>query len=825
MSALRPGFYGIIIVVAGLAICDSQALADETWPPAPPLDVVIAAADAGPLPSSVTAEQMSPEEWRCVFRFQPAKAVERVALVGTFNGWDRHINPLEGPDANGVWTTQLVLSTGVHEYKFLVGEDGWLTDPVNPDRVPDGYGGLNSVVRLGRLALLEQSEGRLSDGQIDMSGLAHRPPRSLYIQPLDAETVSIRYRTLAHDVKTVWLAVKDGEMNEMQVVCEGPLFTYYEGRVTVSAQGNKRSPRVRSFQYTFVLDDGAGQVGDPYTYHYSFVPAGLIEAPQWAKQAVWYQIVLDRFRNGNPANDPNPVRPWTSEWFTPSDWEGKAGQTFYNFFAFDRFYGGDLDGLEEKLPYLKDLGVNAIYLTPIFESPSYHKYDVRNYLHIDDNFGTKGDYEAVAAREDLLDSSTWQWTETDKRFLAFLKKAHEMGFKVILDAVFNHVGNAHPAFLDVQKNGKRSPYADWFDVTTWQPFAYNGWEDFAHMPVFRKSRAGYDSETLKQHIYAITKRWMDPDGDGDPSDGIDGWRLDVPGEISRPFWVHWRRFVKKTNPDALITGEIWHRAEQWLDGQHFDAVMNYEFARIAVDWIFDREQKISASSAAARLTELRLAYPAAITYALQNLVDSHDTDRLVSMALNPDRTYDRQNRVQDNNPDYNNSKPASEAYTRARLAALLQLTYLGAPMIYYGDEAGMWGADDPTNRKPMLWKDLEPYDKPEENAVMDDHLTFYKKAIALRNEHPALQTGSFESLLTDDAADVWVYLRSNDSEHVLVVLNASDSAHEVKIPLPNDMPKKWTTIFGEGNDVTISEGILKVNVPRIGGVVLHASAQ
>ncbi len=239
-------------------------------------------------------------------------------------------------------------------------------------------------------------------------------------------------------------------------------------------------------------------------------------------------------------------------------------------------------------------------------------------------------------------------------------------------------------------------------------------------------------------------------------------------------------------------------------------------------WIFDRETKITASAAAARLAELQLAYPAAATYILQNLVDSHDTDRMASMSLNPDREYDRQDRVQDADPDYNNSKPPPEAYARARLAAFLQMTYIGTPLIYYGDEAGMWGADDPSNRKPMLWKDLEPYEKPEENFVMQDQLAFYKRAIALRNAHSALRTGSFTSLLTDDAADVWAFLRSDEHEHVLVVLNASGSPREVRVPLPSGVPQAWKTVFGDGGEVAATDRQLTVSVPAIGGVALQA---
>jgi len=322
---------------------------------------------------------------------------------------------------------------------------------------------------------------------------------------------------------------------------------------------------------------------------------------------------------------------------------------------------------------------------------------------------------------------------------------------------------------------------------------------------------------------------MDPNGDGDPSDGVDGWRLDVPSDIPRAFWARWRQLVKETNPNALVAGELWHRADEWLDGHYFDSVMNYEFARAAVKWIFDQQTRIPASVLDARLAELRLAYPKSASYALLNLVDGHDTDRMASMALNPDREYDRDNRGRGGEDEYDNSKPSPEAYARARLATLLQMTYVGAPLVYYGDEAGMWGADDPTNRKPMLWKDLEPYARPDENVVMDDMLEFYRATIALRNAHPALQRGTIETVLADDEADVWVFRRTLDGDDLLVALNPTDAAREVTLTLPAGAPANWATEFAygaaDGQAYTANGGKLTIQVPAVGGVVLKSVGQ
>lgn len=809
--------------IIGLTLLLAHPLfAQEPWPPAPALEASASAADMAPLPPSVTAEPREKGMWHCTFRFDPPPETGHVVLAGSFNGWDRQALPLTGPAADGSWRVEVNIPAGVTEYKFLINDDVWHEDTLNPERVPDGFGGSNSVLCLGRLARTRRSDAKLDDGEIDPVGLEHRPTLPLYAQPLGPGEILLRYRTLAHDIRQVQLAVRDGQMLPMSAATEGPLFKFWEARLTLPAAAESRTPKVSSVEYTFVLEDGNTRVSDPYPYRVSFSDEGLFETPEWAKHAVWYQVMLDRFRNGNPNNDPKPLRPWTSAWFTSSEWETQGGQTFYEYFVFARKYGGDLDGLEQKLAYLKELGVNALYLNPIFAAPSYHKYDTISYVHIDPSFDTTDDFATVTASENFADPATWQWTAADRRFLEFLKKAHAQGFKVILDGVFNHVSAQHPAFQDVAQKGKESPYADWFEVTSWEPFRYAGWAGFAELPVFAKTRNGFASTKVRDHLFSITRRWMDPDGNGDPSDGIDGWRLDVPNEVPRAFWVEWRRYVKGINPDALITGEIWHRADQWLDGHHFDAVMNYEFAKIAVRWVFDRQQRIPPSEAAARLAELRLAYPAEATYALQNLVGSHDTDRLASMALNPDREYDRQNRVQDNNPDYDNAKPPAECYARARLVALLQMTYVGAPMIYYGDEVGMWGADDPSNRKPMLWQDLQPYDEPEEDQVMDEQLSFYRRIIAMRNEHPALQVGSFETLLTDDDADVWVFLRKTDKECVLVALNASSDVQNVAVPAPNDTPPSWRIVLGGEGTVAARDGRLELAIPALDGIVLHA---
>lgn len=809
-----PSSFALFAASAIFFAAPSAPNASADWPPAPPIRHS-PETDPGAQPPSITVARGT-AGWLVTFHFAPDAAIKRVTLAGTFNGWSSSAAPMQ--PAGGEWTAKLDLPAGAYQYKFVLDGDRWIEDPRNPDKTPDGQGGSNSCLRLGRMARLEASDGATGDGRIDALALLHDPASPAWRQVLDRPAAMlIRYRTLSHDVGTVTLATRDGRSATMQPVLTGALYTTWEAQLPLTGRKTSQEP----LEYTFVLADGDLRVSDPQTYTLDDSQT-VFHTPGWARDAIWYQIFPERFRNGDASNDPNPLRPWRSEWFTPAEFETKTGQTFYKYFVYARMYGGDIQGIEEKLPYLKQLGVNAIYLNPVFQATTNHKYNATNYVHIDEHFGRLGDYAAAAAKEDLLDAKTWTWTGSDRVFLEFLKKAKMMGFRVIIDGVFNHVGVNHPAFLDVKEKGRSSRFADWFAIKSWQPFEYSGWAGVQDLPEFRKDAAhGLASETLRRHIFDVTRRWMDPDGDGDPRDGIDGWRLDVPNEVPPAFWVEWRKLVKSINPDAYISGEIWDRAEAWLDGTRFDAVMNYQFAHVAVDWILNRRLKIKPGEADRRLAELRIAYPAAATYVMQNLIDSHDTDRLASMALNPDRAYDQQNRPQDNGPNYNNAKPGPAEFARARLVALLQMTYVGAPMIYYGDEAGLWGADDPTCRKPMLWEDLQPYDHPEQNFVMKDQLALYQAAIALRNAHPALRSGYFHTLLTDDAKDVWAFERGDANERLIVVLNASDAACEIALPAP-DGAARWKYIFGGGGEAAAEGGKLKLSIPAVGGVVLEA---
>jgi glycosidase len=757
------------------------------------------AAPSPPPPSpSVEVEELAGGRMRVTFAFRAERAESAVFVAGDFNGWSPTRTRLERM-GDGVFRATVEMEEGRRLYKFVV-DGAWIADPLNPEREADGHDGFNSVLVVGGEAAFDATTARAGDGRIEVAACRHDPARAMWLQREPDGGTLVRYRALAGDVESVAFVLDGAPPQPMGSVVRAGSFEWWQIRVP---RGNAGKP------YAFTVTDGASTWADPAEFR---VPAPVVgepfRTPDWAKGAVWYQVMLDRFANGDPGNDPPRTRPWTSAWRATSAWETEGGQSFWEWSVFNRHYGGDLEGLRQRIPYLKSLGVNAIYLNPVFEAQSHHKYDATNFVHIDDNFGVLGDAAMSAANEDLLDAGSWGLNQSDLLFLEVLGELKRNGFRVIIDGVFNHVGEAHVAFADVRASGAASRYADWFDIESFEPFRHRGWAGFGQLPAFRKGEDGLASATLTRHIMEVTRRWMDPNGDGDPSDGVDGWRLDVPNELPLGFWRAWRRTVKAVNPDAYIVGEIWKRADAWLDGGTFDAVMNYPFAEAVVSWV---SGEIAAGELDQRLAVLRLAYPEQATEVLQNLLGSHDTDRVVSMIANPGRGYDRANSERPGSA-YDGARPSEDAYRRARLAALVQMTYVGAPMVWYGDEAGMWGSDDPFCRKPMPWADLPPNEDPEER-VDAGHLAAYRAMIGLRNELPALRRGSFRTLLADDARNTWVFERELDGQRVVVAVNASAVTQDVRLDASVLAGRAWRVAFGGG------EGDL-LGLPPLSGRVL-----
>ncbi len=691
---------------------------------------------------------------------------------------------------DGSYVAYLKLDDGLHQYKFVVNGSSWMQDPKADAslRREDGHGGFNSGLFVGPRG---EDYGPAPRGDINMAAVLHRSNESRYFDVIDEGLVDVKLRTLHGDATRVVLRVagQPERAIPMRVGETAFGFDVWDASVTSTDTTNL-------FSYYFVLSDGptnrtygAAENKESTTGVRPFARElkPSFTTSDWAKHVVWYQIFPERFRNGSTQNDPPHTVPWRWDWYKPTAWERMVeGKPFSNDW-YGRRFGGDFQGVIEKLSYFHEIGVTALYFCPVFESNSNHGYDTVDYRHISQYFGTKGDNEKVIKRE-TLDPATWEWTPSDKLFLEFVKKAHAQGLKVIVDGVFNHMGRGNFALNDLLTHGRKSAYADWFDVNDWgPPVKYKSWDGGGAMPNFRKDGAkGYASDSAKKYIFDITKRWMDPNGDGDSSDGVDGWRLDVAEDVPRPFWQDWRKHVKGINSNAYISGEVWGPAPSHLQGDEWDAVMNYQFAMRAIRYFIDQKRKISTTEFDRQLKELLGMYSMQVNFVMQNLYDSHDTDRLANMIINPDRDYDGCNRPQDGCP-YNGAKPGNQAYRVLKLMATFQMTFLGAPMIWYGDETGMFGADDPTDRKPMLWKDLEPYDNAQDR-VMPDVLDHYRRVIAIRNTYRALRTGLLQTVLMDDANNLYGFTRSRGEEIVTVVLNngANDQVAVVPSPYPND---------------------------------------
>jgi cyclomaltodextrinase / maltogenic alpha-amylase / neopullulanase len=707
--------------------------------------------------------------------------VHSVNLAGSFNDWSRTAAPMTD-DGSGTYVAHLKLDKGIYHYKFVVNGDTWMPDPkADPAlREDDGHEGFNSGVFVG-----EQGKdfGPVVPNQPNMAAVRHDPSQASYFNVVAADTVEVRLRTLHDDVQRVVLHWRDHGRREIPMQRGDTSYGFDYWSASVPIEGSDKTA-----SYYFALTDGAGTVnyGASNRAHAvnQWFNADLTQrfpTPDWARNVVWYQIFPERFRNGTTDNDPPHTLPWRWDWYkmAPGE-EAREGGKFSNNW-YGRRFGGDFQGVMSELPYFRELGVTALYFCPIFEASSNHGYDTVDYRHVSQYFGFKGDYESVAGQE-TLDPKTWKWTPTDRLFLQFVKAAHAQGLKVIIDGVFNHMGRNSFALQDVLTNGVNSPYADWFDITSWgPPVKYHSWDGGGSMPNFHKdSQKGYASDSAKKYIFDITRRWMDPDGN--PADGVDGWRLDVAQDVPAPFWIDWRKEVKGINSNAYITGEIWGIATKYLQGNEWDAVMNYQFGMRAIHYFIDQRRKISATEFDHQLKQLLASYPMQVNYVMQNLYDSHDTDRLVSMIANPDRDYNQGNRAQDG-AHYDGAKPGPSAYQIQKLMATFQMTFLGAPMIWYGDEAGMFGGGDPTNRKPMLWRDLEPYDNPQD-TVMQDVFEHYRRVIAIRNTYPALRTGQIHTWVADDANDLYGFTRTRGDEVVAVVVNNSDRDQVMNLPSP-----------------------------------------
>lgn len=564
--------------------------------------------------------------------------------------------------------------------------------------------------------------------------------------------------------------------------------------------------------------------------------------PEWAQNVVWYQIFPERFRNGDSDNDPVRERvngpedweitPWTSDWYKETEWEinlGIEGRTVTR-----RRYGGDLQGVIDKLDYLKELGITGIYFNPIFDAVSMHKYDGSTYHHIDRHFGPdpEGDV-AIMEQENPADPSTWQWTSADLLFLELLDEAKKRNIRIIIDGVWNHTGRDFWAFRDIIEHGESSRYKDWYKIIEFSDeyadgFDYEGWWGYKGLPEFTEVGDNIHPE-VKEYIYAATKRWMAPNGDVDR--GVDGWRLDVAEELGDGFWRDWHAHVKSINPDAFTIAEVWtDQARDMIADERFGAVMNYRWTYATHDFFIN--QKIDAFEFNQRLQALLDDFPKPVNLSMQNLMDSHDTERLASQVVNADRDFKEDSKIRDAENTYNVRKPNADEIKVQKLVSLFQFTWLGSPMVYYGTESGMWGADDPDDRKPMVWDDMEyddevshpfGHERPRDPVYFDHDLhQWYTKLAEIRHDTPVLQSGDVISLSANQDSMAFVFARVTDSgKFAIVALNRAEEVAHVGISLDGLMNSGTLTDAVLGTEVTVENGTANIQIPAVSGMVLR----
>ena len=480
-------------------------------------------------------------------------------------------------------------------------------------------------------------------------------------EPACFSEVTIRFRTARNNVDRVFLVC--GGQKHLMVRVEGKNdFDYYAYVMRLDDQKVSYYFEVQTGRITGIYDM-RGLVQEVNEY-YDFIIIPGFHTPDWAKGAVMYQIYTDRFCNGDPSNDPENVVLWREHGSVTNE----------------ECFGGDLAGITDKLDYLQNLGINGLYLTPINEAPSNHKYDTTDYTKIDPRFGD------------------------EETFKHLVKEAHKRGIRVMLDGVFNHSGYYFAPWQDVLAKGPESEYYDWFMINEW-PFDKNGqaakkkqYYTFAFFDSMPKINT--NNPKVRKYFVDICANWVE-------NYGIDGIRLDVANEVSHRFCKELHARVKEINPDIYILGEIWHNALPWLRGDEFDAVMNYPLGQSIKDFWIDKS--LTNEDFEYTINRCYTSYMQQTNDVLFNLLDSHDTKRLRSDVKNLDEYF-------------------------AQIAVLFAMP--GSPCIYYGTEIAMEGSYDPDCRRCMPWSDIEAGKYAERSRIIST-------LIHLRRQEPLLKSRNF----------------------------------------------------------------------------------
>lgn len=609
-------------------------------------------------------------------------------------------------------------------------------------------------------------------------------------EPKESELVTFRFRTAKDDVDRVGL-VTSADTYVMEKECTQGEFDYYTFETRLGEE---------PFRYCFEVQSGTEKyyygrcgISREILEYYNFVVVPGFSTPDWAKGAVMYQIFTDRFYNGDKSNDVE-----TNEYYYIGDYSQRV--TNWNKYPANmgvrEFYGGDLQGVMDKLDYLQDLGVEVVYFNPLFVSPSNHKYDIQDYDYIDPHYGKIVDDGGEVLPNGVTDNS--QATKYKKRttglknleasnesFIKLVEELHRRGMKVILDGVFNHCGSFNK-WMDRERiyEGEEdyepgayvsadSPYRSYFRFfkegpENW-PYNgnYDGWWGHDTLPKLNYE----DSVKLENYILYIGRKWVAPPYN------VDGWRLDVAADLGRSneynheFWQKFRRAVKDANPNALILAEHYGDPSDWLKGDEWDTVMNYDAFMEPVTWFLTGMEKHSDEAREELLGNIdnfigSMAHHMSnmLTPSLQvamNELSNHDHSRFLT------RTNHMVGRVEHLGPE-----AANEYVNKAvmREAVVMQMTWVGAPTVYYGDEAGVCGFTDPDNRRTYPWGHED-----------QELIAFHKEAIRIHKEHPALKTGSLKILGGEE--NILSYARFKGHDRIIVVINNRSERAEVKVPV------------------------------------------
>jgi alpha-glucosidase len=690
---------------------------------------------------------------------------------------------------------------------------------------------------------------------------------ALYVSPQEpssTDPVTLKLRVGKGNVAAVLLHVGDAVLPMAKLASEGS-FDYYFAELAPLASPTRYYFELKRGGFAlFYGRRGLEQKAPETAYQFGIAPG--FKVPAWMKGAVLYQIYVDRFANGDKSNDVLTNEYLYDNW--PSvrveDWDQLPDATTPYAAGGNRtreFFGGDLEGIIQKLGYLKDLGVDGIYLNPIFVSPSNHKYDSQDYEHVDPHFGvivrdggelvdpTKdpnyrkagaSDASAVnrgATKYRIRTTDAANLAASDAKFKELVDKAHELGIRVILDGVFNHSGSFNKWFdregIYPADQGpgayesESSPFASYYSFAkkAWpNNESYEAWSGFKTLP-----KLNYEgSRELERKVLDIGATWVGP------AFGADGWRLDVATELGHSpkynhrFWSMFRSSVKAANPEAVILAEVYGDASSWLGGDEWDTVMNYDAFFEPLGWYFTGLEKHSyyyreklyndTRTLASDLREKMAKLPYASLEIAMNELDNHDHSRFLTRTSG---FVDDQRSSSDVSPQDKAGVGVNKGVLKE--ATILQMCLPGAPTLYYGDEAGLAGFTDPDDRRTYPWG--------KEDSEL---LAFFKDAIAVHKEYSALKTGSF-AMLSTGSYGLFAFGRWDRASRVVVAINNTKSAQSMEIPVgamgleEGEKLELVLTADREGHgrpggSFVVAGGDLTLSVPAFGGVVLASKS-